>query len=71
MEVLETEQDLMVLTAFRLCTKDDPVAAKQPVHAHYKDCQWCKNYVAQKSQSMHHSVSDVGWWSGYADRERS
>ena len=71
MEALATEQDLMVLTAFRLCTKDDPVAAKVPVAKHYETCQWCKNYVAQKSQSKQYSVSEVGWWSGYADRERS
>ena len=73
--VLKTDDDLRVLTAFRLCgsgqtTSNHHETAPQ-ARKHFQSCKWCQAYVAQKNQSKQYSMSEVGWWSGYADRERA
>lgn len=68
--ILKTEEDVEKFVAFRLCQPDNP-AYKMHYKTHYDKCDWCREYVRQQKEAKQYSVSEVGWWSGYADRERA
>lgn len=71
-DVIRSEEDLGIFMAYKFCTSDESTAveSRDAIREHYERCEWCQDYVRQRKENSPNWISEVGWWSGYADRER-
>ena len=67
--MLETEEDAEKFVAFQLCQPDE--SDYKEYKTHYDRCELGRADVRQQREAKPYSVSEGGWWSGYADRERA
>lgn len=62
------ENEVLQLAAAKACSPETSFLVHD-FRDHFKACPWCQEYVKQYRDEETSAISEVGWWSGRADRD--
>jgi hypothetical protein len=64
----KNEEEALQLAAAKACQPDTSFLSND-FREHFRSCSWCFEYARQFREEAPSAISEVGWWSGRAERD--